>query len=576
MTGVEKLLPEHKQRHAVVYARQSTTAQVFKHHTSTERQVELTGTAAGLGWTPAQVELIADDLGRSGKYADNREGFQRLATEVSLGRVGAIFSLDASRLARSSADWHRLIEVAALTRTLLVDEQAIYDPRDPNDRLLLGMKGTMADFELVWLRQRMEGGRRHLAQKAELRMKQPVGYVWDGNRLVMDPNEEVRRALALLFERNRVAASCREVTRYFRERKLLFPARRGAHEIKWQGMTRGRVKQVLQCPIYTGTYVWGRWRTETRLVAGQRRRHTSLLPMSEWAVIKHGTHEGYISWEEFVANQKRLQENGPCRPGGEGRGAAREGAALLQGLLLCGQCGSRLSVGYTGQNGRYPFYFCSRGMTELGRQCLSTVSRMVEEPVVEVVLSVLTRANLEAATNVVGLIEQEDAALDQQWKLRLERTRYEARRAERQYDACDPENRVVARTLETRWNERLMELEKLEHDFEQARARTRLDLTDIDRQRIMALAQDVPKLWLAPTTTNQDRKILLRLLLQDIGVNMIDVPRRALRLRLLWHTRAVTEIEVDRPQGGGPRKPVIWRVVGTSATEALPPQSVSP
>jgi hypothetical protein len=308
--------------------------------------------------------------------------------------------------------------VAGLTRTLVVDEQAIYDPRDPNDKLLLGMKGTMADFELVWLQQRMEGGRRHRAQKAELRMKQPVGYVWEGSHLVMDPDEEVRRAVTLLFERNRSAASSTQVVRYFRARKLLFPSRCG-HQVKWKPMTRGRVKDVVQCPIYAGTYVWGRWRTETRLQEGHHRRHTRLLPMSEWAVIKHGTHQGYISWEEFLANQKRLQESGPRRPGGEGRGAAREGSALLQGLLLCGRCGSRLGVGYTGQNGRYPFYVCSRGMTELGRQCLSTVSRIAEVPVVEFVLGALTRENLEAATNIVGLIEQEDAALEQQWKLPL-------------------------------------------------------------------------------------------------------------------------------------------------------------
>ncbi len=259
MTGLEDLRPEHKERPAFVYARQSTMAQVVQHRTSTERQYGLGAVAEQLGWPRLQVQWIDADLGRSGKFSENRQGFQRLMTEVGLGRVGAIFSLEVSRLARSSADWHRLLEIAGLTRTLPIDEQTIYDPRDMNDRLVLGMKGTMADFELVRLRQRMEGGRWHLARKGEYRMHQPAGYVYEGNRLAMDPDEEVRRAVALVFERYRVAGSSSDVLRYFAQQGVRFPVRLGTRVV-WDHLTRTRLGQVLRNPTCAGTYVFGRGR----------------------------------------------------------------------------------------------------------------------------------------------------------------------------------------------------------------------------------------------------------------------------------------------------------------------------
>jgi DNA invertase Pin-like site-specific DNA recombinase len=574
MNGAEKIRPEHKERCAFVYARQSTAAQVLRHHTSTERQCELTQLAAELGWAHTQIELIAEDLGRSGKFSEDRDGFQRLAAEVSLGHVGAIFSLDAaSRLARSSADWHRLLEIAGLTRTLLIDENTVYDPREPNDRLVLGMKGTMADFELVWLRQRMEGGRWHLARKGEYRVHQPVGYVYDDNRLVMDPDEEVRRAVALVFERYRVAGSLSDVVRHFADHGLRFPARFG-QRVTWTPLRHPRVADILQNPFYAGTYTFGRLRSETILDQGRRRRRVRKLPMSEWPVVRHGAHPGYITWEEFVANQKRLQDSAPQRSGVAGRGAPREGRALLQGLLLCGRCTNRLTVSYRGQDGRYPAYECTRlQQAALGERCVRVSSRYVDGPVVELVLRTLTRQHLGAAIQVVELVEQEDAALEQQWKLRLERARYESKRAERQYDACDPDNRVVARTLETRWNEKLLDLERLQREHEEWRRRQHIELTEIERRRILELAEDLPRLWRAKTTTDRDRKMLLRLLIHEVSLREIDVPRNALRLQVLWHTGAVTELEVDRPGGGDVRRPLTWRLVSTTTpktVEAMP------
>ena len=571
MNGAEKILPEHRERRAFIYARQSTGVQVIRHHTSTERQIDLTQLAVRLGWTPSLVELVSEDLGRSGRLSENRNGFQRLAAEMSLGEVGAVLSTDASRLARSSADWHRLLEVAALTRTLLIDEQTVYDPRDPNDRLLLGMKGTMADFELVWLRQRMDGGRWHLARKGEYRKNWPAGYIYDGNRLVLDPSEEVQRAVRLVFERFRVGGSCADVAEYFEGHGLRFPSRRRG-QLVWNQLVRCRVREVLRNPTYAGAYVYGRGHTEIVLRDGQRREHVDWRPMEQWPVLLENAHEGYISWEEFVANRKRLTDL--ARPSSSARGAPREGPALLQGLLVCGHCGHRVQVGYHGTSGRYPSYRCARLASEgiSHRSCFTISVRNIDPAVVDTVFGMLTAERLDAATRVCEIIEQEEAGLEQQWKLRLERAHYEGKRAERQYDACDPENRVVARTLEKRWNEKLEEIERLEREYEEARRRRRLELTDLDRQRIAALASDLRRLWSADTTTHRDRKLLLRVLLKEIGIRAIEVPRPVIKLRLLWQMGATTDLEVDRAGPGGTphrhAKLPRWRLIETTSNPA--------
>lgn len=574
MNGAEKIHPEHRQKQAYVYARQSSPVQVLQHRTSTERQLDLTKLAVNLGWTAAQVELVAEDLGVSGKSADNRAGFQRLAAAVGLGRVGAVFSLDAaSRLARSSADWHRLLEMAALTHTLLVDEQTVYDPRDPNDRLLLGMKGTMADFELVWLRQRMDGGRWHLARKGEYRFRPPIGYAYeddDATAVTLDPDDEVRRAVALLFERYRISGTIRDVLVHFASHGLKFPARRTmATRIPpvWSALAPSRVHSILANPLYTGAYVYGRWTREVILEGGVQRQRIHARPLDQWPVVIRDAHPAYIGWEDYVANRKRMSQNGPRRRKGDGRdaGAAREGGALLQGIVLCGRCGCRLTIRFAGQDGRYPSYNCTRLQGEAldPEACLHVQSRYVDDPVIELVLNTLTRDRLLDATKVVEIVEQQDASVEQQWKLRLERARYEAKRAQRQYDACDPDNRVVARTLETRWNEKLIEVERLEKEYEALRTAKRLELSELERRRILELAKDIPHLWNEKTTTSRDRKLLLRMLIKDVSVRSVDVPRPTLRLKVLWHTQAVTEIDVDRFA-----KKVVSRVVSTTIPES--------
>ena len=571
MNGLEKLRPEHREKLAFVYARQSTPAQVLEHRSSTERQLGLTELAVNLGWSPSNVEVVADDLGISGKFAENREGFQRLVAAVSLGRVGAVFSLDAaSRLARSSADWHRLLEIAVLTHTVLVDEQTVYDPRDPNDRLVLGMKGTMADFELVWLRQRMEGGKWHLARKGEYRLRPPIGYVYEDDeatQLVFDPDDEVRRAVTLLFERYRVGGTTRDVLQHFVAHGLRFPARFGK-SVVWSRLSMSRVHNLLANPLYTGAFVFGRSHGEMTLEEGIRRRHVRTRRMEDWPIVLRDAHPAYLSWEEFVANQKRMAENGPRRTGRDGPGAVREGRALLQGLLLCGCCSNRLTVRYSGRNGRYGTYTCTRLQQDaIGSYCLHLYSRNLDEPIVDLVLTTLTRDQLLNATEVVEIAEQQDAAVEQQWKHRLERARYEAKRAERQYDACDPDNRVVARTLETRWNEKLLELEKLEREHDQMRQTRRLELSEFDRRRILELAENLPRLWQAKTTTDRDRKLLLRMLIKEISVRPVQVPRAVLRVKVLWHTQAVTELEIDRLGSGDRRRRITARLLSTSQPE---------
>jgi DNA invertase Pin-like site-specific DNA recombinase len=488
-----------------------------------------------------------------------------MAAEMTLGRVGAVFSLDASRLARSSADWHRLLEVAALTRTLLIDEQSVYDPRDPNDRLVLGMKGTMADFELVWLRQRMEGGKWHLARKGAYRVRPAAGYVYEDDEstsLVFDPDEEVQRAVALLFERYRIGGTIRDVMGHFATHKLWFPSRYGK-TVKWLRLSASRVHTVISNPMYTGTYVYGRSHGEMILDEGRRRRRVTSLPIPDWKVTIRDAHPAYISWEEFMTNQKRMAENAARRRGNDNQGAVREGRALLQGLLLCGRCGARLTVRYAGQNGRHTNYCCTKLSWEglSSSACLCVTARNLETPIIEVVMKALTHEWLLDATRIVDTIEEQDKALEKQWLLRLEKARYETKRAERQYDACDPDNRVVARTLEKRWNDRLAAIEELEREYEAFKATLRTQLSDLDRQRILQLAADLPRLWRAATTTNRDRKLLLRNLIEAATVKKIEVPKSALRVQLLWRTGAVTDLEIDLIGRGRPQRPIRYQVL---------------
>jgi DNA invertase Pin-like site-specific DNA recombinase len=542
----EKIRPSHLERRAAVYLRQSTLKQVHEHRESTARQYALRQRAVDLGWAEQHVDVIDDDLGQSGTSVDWREGFQRLAEDVAHGRVGAIFAFEVSRLSRSSADWHRLLQLCGLAEVLLIDEQAIYSPSDYNDRLLLGLKGTMSEAEQYWMHLRLEGGRLSKARRGELFMRPPAGYVWDTDtrRFRLDPDEHVQRAVRLVFERFRLDGAAYSVSRYFIRHGLLLPTRGGQGELRWQTPSSSLILNMLHNPVYAGAYVFGRSEERLRLVNGQvRRRQMKKLPQEAWKACLRDHHPAYISWEEFMNNQRKVQDNRTKDASAHGRSAAREGSALLQGIVLCGRCGRRMHVDYSGPT-RRPVYDCyPKSGTNA---CWNLPARPVDQAVAKLFLDVMKPPEIELGLALLRETEHQAAEIDRQWQLRRDRVCYEAQLAERRYKAVDPDNRVIARTLEREWNDKLAELEGIDREHQQVRQREKLELTEEDRARILSLAKDLPAVWNAPTTTHAERKNLLRMVVREVTLSPIDVPRRMTRVQVLWETGATSDFTVPR------------------------------
>jgi DNA invertase Pin-like site-specific DNA recombinase len=541
----DKISRSHLERRATVYLRQSTMKQVYEHRESTARQYDLRERAVALGWDAAQVDVIDDDLGQSGTNTHARDGFQRLAEDVAHGRVGAIFSLEVSRLARSSADWHQLLDLCGLADVVIIDEQAVYTPRDYNDRLLLGLKGTMSEAELYWMRLRLHGGQISKARRGEYAFLPPAGYEWDAaaSRFRMDPDENVQRAVRLVFERFRFDGSAYAVARYFIRHSLELPARSAVEGIlAWGPPRQTLIISMLHNPIYAGAYVWGRVERRMGLVGGQKRQRQRKLPQNEWKVCLRDRHPGYISWDEFMANKDKLHQN-RTRPQAHQRGAAREGSALLQGLVLCGRCGHRMQVDYCG-NSRRAIYQCRSIMN--ADQCYVVPAKAVDDAVTRLFLETVKPPEIELGLAVVREAERQAGDIDRQWKLRLERAQYEARLCERRYKAVDPDNRVVARTLEREWNDKLKAVEQLERQRDEVRHREKVEITPTDRARILDLSKDLTIVWHASTTTHADRKNLLRMLVSEVTVSRVDVPRPMTRVQVLWQTGAVSDFTIDR------------------------------
>lgn len=553
-----KIRTIHQERKAVVYLRQSSLRQVRENRESTNRQYALRERALHLGWAADAIDIIDEDLGRSGSTTDGRAGFQQLAEDVSHGRVGALFALEVSRLARSSADWYRLLDLAGLADVLIVDEDVVYDPRDYNDRLVLGLKGQFAAAELYWMRLRLNGGRLSKARRGEVMFGLPTGYVWDDTeRIVLDPDEQVQQAVRLIFQRFRIDGNAYAVTRYFARNGLEMPKRdRGTGELRWTRPRYTWVKNVLQNPLYTGAYVYGRREHRTALVDGEvRHQHVRPLPMEKWQVCIRDRHPAYVTWEDYLDNQGRLRDNCVANRRGDPtmRGAAREGRALLQGLVICGRCGGRMYVRYT--QPQYAFYTCAAGKQKVapivGGGCWSLSVRAVDEAVAQEFLAVLQPAEIDLSLAVARDADKQAGEIDRQWQLQLEQARYAARLAERRYKAVDPDSRNVARTLEREWNDRLEDLSRLERECEEVRRREKVVISDEDRKKIVALARDLPKVWKARSTTPNDRKTLLRMLVRDVTLSPIDVPKRGTRVQILWVTGATGELIVERPVVGG-------------------------
>lgn len=541
----------HTRRAAFVYIRQSSPQQVENNRESTARQYALVEKACELGWTREQVTVVDEDLGLSGSGTAKRSGFARMTAEVALGHAGIVLGLEVSRLARNNADWYRLLDLCGMTDTLIGDSDGIYHPAAFNDRLILGLKGTMSEAELHILRARLEGGIRNKAARGELRRGLPVGFVWgegDGD-VCFDPDASVVGAIRTVFAKFTELGSARKVWLWFRSERLSFPLRAHMHSpIRWVAATYTAIHTVLTNPVYAGAYAYGKSRHERYVdEQGRLRKRTRLLPQAEWAVLLPDHHRGYIDWATYQANQARIDANVHPQPHQAG-GAVREGAALLQGLALCGKCGRRLHTHYRGRNAS-PGYHCSGKDIVQGRgvYCLNVGGIQIDQAVSEAFLKALTPAAVEATEQAVRQLEADHDAALSQWRLAVERARYEAERAERQYRAVEPENRLVARGLETEWEKRLRDLATAEAELERRQQQRPRALSPQERSRLRTLGSDLRKVWTAPTTTDRDRKELLRTLLEEVIVAVYRSEHRA-HLTLRWRGGELTEIDLPLPR----------------------------
>ena len=551
MNERDKITASHLSRQAVVYLRQSSAAQVEHNRESTKRQYALAAKARELGWPEDRIIVIDEDLGLSGSGSVARTGFARLTAEVALAHVGLVLGLEVSRLARNNADWHRLIELAGLTDTLIGDADGIYHPADFNDRLLLGLKGTMSEAELHVLRARLNGGIRNKAKRGELRRGLPVGFVWgDGEGEVrFHPDEQVVTTIRTVFERFTEKGSVRQVWLWFRSEGIRFPLQmvQGA-EIRWVEASYTAVHHVLTNPVYAGAYVYGKTRQETILDAsGVRRKRVRKLRRSEWQVLIPEHHPGFIDWQTYEANQARIAKN--TRPGPhKAEGAVREGSALLQGLACCGHCGRRMHTHYRGRNSS-PGYHCPGKTIVEGRgvYCLNVGGVQIDNAVKQAFIAALEPAKLAAAVAATERLEADREATLKQWRLGVERAEFEAGRAERRYRAVDPDNRLVARGLERDWEDRLNELEKARAEFARREQQRPRILRQEERERLLKIGPDLTTVWNADTTTARERKELLRTLIEEVIIK-VERDKAAANLTIRWKGGTLTDLALELPR----------------------------
>jgi DNA invertase Pin-like site-specific DNA recombinase/predicted DNA-binding transcriptional regulator AlpA len=551
MNERNKITAGHLSRQAIVYLRQSSAAQVEHNRESTDRQYALTAKARELGWPDDRIIVIDEDLGVSGSGAVVRSGFQRLTAEVALSRVGLVLGLEVSRLARNNADWHRLIDLAGLTDTLIGDADGIYHPALINDRLLLGLKGTMSEAELHVLRGRLNGGIRNKAARGELRRGLPVGFVWgeaDGE-VCFHPDEAVVTAIRTVFERFAETGSARRVWLWFRSEGFKLPLQMYARaDIRWVEASYTAIHHVLTNPVYAGAYVYGKTRQETILDAsGARKKRIRHLPRSEWQVLIPDHHPGFIDWQTYEANQERIAKNtrpGPHKVGG----AVREGSALLQGLASCGHCGRRLQTHYRGRNST-PGYHCPGKVLVEGRgvYCLNIGGVQIDKAVADAFIAALEPAKLTATLAAAERLEHDRETTLKQWRLDVERASYQASRSERRYRAVDPDNRLVARGLEREWEESLRALEVAKAELARRECERPRVLSELERDRLLALGPDLTAVWHATTTTPRDRKELLQTLLEEVIIK-VERNKAAAYLALRWKGGAVSEIDLTLPR----------------------------
>jgi DNA invertase Pin-like site-specific DNA recombinase len=546
-----KIQDRHLDRLAIVYVRQSTPHQVRENRESRDRQYALLDHAVALGWPRDRVIVIDEDQGQSGRSAADRSGFQRLLAEVTMGHVGLVLGLEMSRLARSSADWHRLLEMCALCGSLLADQDGIYDPTDPNDRLLLGLKGTLSEAEMFTLRNRLERGRRNKAARGELFNGVPMGYVQlASGEVVLDPDEQVRGVVRLIFEKFDELGTAWATFHYLLDSGIqvgLRPSRgprRG--QLVWQRPDRGNVERLLRHPIYAGVYTYGRYQYAGARAGNQHGPACRRVPLDEVPFLKRDHLPAYITWEQFVANQERLRQN---RSTAATPGVPRGGSALLSGLITCGSCGCHLRTTYRGRKRGRPYYTCARHLVRGHEQkCFGLRALPVDELVAAEVLRALEPAALELSLKAADDISRERERLDRYWQQQRERSRHEAMRAEQQYQAVEPTNRLVARTLEERWEQALRQVRQVEEDYERFVNASPPRLSDAERERIRALAADIPALWHAAETAAVDRKEIVRCLVARVVVTVQPDSEYA-AVAIHWQGGSVTQHTVVRPLG---------------------------
>jgi len=546
-----KIQDYHLNRLAVVYVRQSSPQQILDHRESRERQYALADHAAALGWRKERILVIDEDQGKSARSVEQRAGFQRLLEEVNMGHVGLILALEMSRLARSNKDWHNLLERCTVFSTLLADQDGVYDPRNSNDRLLLGLKGTMSEFELVTMRNRLQDGTKNKAERCELFIRVPFGYLkLPTGEVVLDPDEQVRAVVQLVFDKFDALGSLAKVFRYLvrYDIRLGMRAHSGPHrgQVQWRRATVSALGHLFHHPIYAGAYAHGRSTLDPKRISPRTGKPIRLhLPIEQWPVLKLDVLPAYISWEHYLANLQRLEQN---RFREKTMGNARRGTALLSGLVVCGTCGRRLYTSYHYTD--IAHYCCTRyALEEFEPNCPSVKAAAVDDVVAAAVLRALAPAGLEASMQAIADIQKERARLDQHWQQQSERARYEAERAGRQYHAVEPENRLVARTLEQRWEEALRRHQQVQEDYDRFLRSQPRELTDQDRAKILTLADDLPALWQAAGTTPADRKEIVRCLVERV---VVDVRRNSefVGVTICWRGGATSTQEAVRPVKG--------------------------
>jgi DNA invertase Pin-like site-specific DNA recombinase len=546
----ERLTTAHRAKLAYVYVRQSSLNQVRQHQESTELQYRLVDRAVALGWPFGRVHVIDEDLGKSGAGSIERHGFQRLIAEIGLGNAGLVVSLDASRLARNNRDWHQLLELCSVFGVLIADGERLYDPRAYHDRLLLGLSGIMSEAELHQIRMRLHQGERQKAARGELRLPLPAGLAHDrSGMIILNPDEEVQARLLLVFSKFRELQSARGVMRFLRMNGLPLPVRPilgpSPHEVVWREADSARVRSILQNPAYAGAYVYGRRQQDPSRCRPGSARGTVKVAVGDWAVCLHAAHPGYIGWEEFMANQRRLADNVSRYEAGH-CGAPRRGAALLQGIAVCGRCGRRMSLRYTGPNGDYPVYCCRVDRDQrAGALCQEVRALPVDTLVEEVLLDALAPDQIAIALATMGQLEEESRQLGRQWTLRRERARYEAERARRQYDTVEPENRLVARSLERAWEDKLRAVEAIEQEYARWLSQEPAVMGEAERVALKRLGENLPQIWRAATTSAADRKRILRFIVREVGLDQ-KRQRGQVWLKIVWQTGAVSEHHLQR------------------------------